>query len=67
MVKSAFVSVPDLSWPAWSPSDAPDGAKITFDLVNGLGRNIYVMNAGGAGLARLTNDPARDTNPTWSP
>ena len=68
-------SVSDLSWPAWSPSDAPDGARITMDLVNGLGRDIYVMNADGSPFPEdgeerknLTKDPsATSTISSWSP
>ena len=67
-------SVSDLSWPAWSPSDAPNGAMITFDLVNGLGRDIYVMNADGSlfpdGEERknLTNSASTtNTISSWSP
>lgn len=30
-------------------------------------REVYVMNVDGSGLARLTNDPASDTGPVWSP
>ena len=28
---------------------------------------IYAINADGSGLARLTNDPAEDLRPSWSP
>jgi Tol biopolymer transport system component len=28
---------------------------------------IYLVNADGSGLQRLTNDPAEDGLPTWSP
>jgi hypothetical protein len=28
---------------------------------------IYVMNADGTGMERLTNDPADDVDPAWSP
>ena len=28
---------------------------------------IYVMNAVGSGLTRLTNNPAQDRYPTWAP
>jgi Tol biopolymer transport system component len=64
----------DLSWPSWSPPDEPGGAKIAFDLVNSLGRDIYVMNADGSAFSdgarrkNLTNDPSNlDTMPSWSP
>jgi Tol biopolymer transport system component len=30
-------------------------------------REIYVMNADGTGLQRLTNNTASDTRPSWSP
>jgi Tol biopolymer transport system component len=55
-------------FPTWSP----DG-RITFEVqshdydeVYG-NREIYVMNADGTGETRLTNNPANDSNPTWSP
>jgi dipeptidyl aminopeptidase/acylaminoacyl peptidase len=28
---------------------------------------IYLMNADGSGIVRLTSDPADDVQPTWSP
>jgi Tol biopolymer transport system component len=30
-------------------------------------RDIYVMNADGSGVQRLTTDPADDIDPAWSP
>ena len=45
--------------PAWSP----DGRKIAF----GGDGEIYVMNADGRGLRRLTRNPASDGSPAWSP
>ena len=45
--------------PAWSP----DGTRIVF--VRGADApGLYVVNADGSGLARITNDPA-DTAPSW--
>jgi Tol biopolymer transport system component/protocatechuate 3,4-dioxygenase beta subunit len=61
--------------PAWSS----DGQKIAFhsdrDDLENCGRSgsttcnweIYVMNADGGDVRRLTNQPARDREPTWSP
>ena len=51
--------------PAWSP----DGSKIAFDSTRDESGNtdIYVMNADGTGITRLTKDVAPDTQPEWSP
>jgi dipeptidyl aminopeptidase/acylaminoacyl peptidase len=51
--------------PAWSP----DGTKIAFDSTRDEPGNqdIYVMNADGTGITRLTTDIAPDTQPAWSP
>jgi TolB protein len=71
--------------PNWSPlgnarSDpewSPDGAKISFtgialsDIGSCCSTNVYVMDADGANLERLTNTPSssegEDTQATWSP
>ena len=59
-----------------SPDWSPDGMKIAFhsdrnkdwdfeqNLVN---MDIYVMNVDGTGFINLTNHPARDRNPDYSP
>jgi Tol biopolymer transport system component len=49
------------SWPAWSP----DGSRIAFSSVRRDG--IWVMNADGASLRRVTTSPTIDLQPTWSP
>ncbi len=36
-------------------------------LGQGDNREIYVMNVGGSGLIQLTNHPAWDKSPSWSP
>jgi dipeptidyl aminopeptidase/acylaminoacyl peptidase len=54
------------SFPAWSP----DGSRIAFQgHLTGRGGedDIYVVNADGSGLRRLTTDPFRDSWPAWSP
>jgi Tol biopolymer transport system component len=71
--------------PTWSPlgsarSDpewSPDGAKISFtgtalsDTGSCCSTNVYVMDADGANLERLTNTPSssegEDTQATWAP
>ena len=51
--------------PAWSP----DGTKIAFySNLRNLGQeDIYVMNADGANIVRVTNHPRSDRLPAWSP
>ena len=49
--------------PEWSP----DGTKIAFMSDRDGNREIYVMNADGSGLIRLTNNDYSDYEPSWSP
>ena len=51
------------SWPSWSR----DGTRIVFDLVNSLGRQVYVMDADGSNRTNLSNDPTSATTASWSP
>jgi Tol biopolymer transport system component len=51
----------EAQYPAWSP----DGRKIAFTYVEG-GFSIYVMDATGENVKRLTNGP-QDNWPVWSP
>lgn len=48
---------------------AQGGGKIAFVSFRapGGGTEIYVMDADGSGQTRLTNHPATDTAPVWSP
>ena len=41
--------------------------KIAFASDRAGNFDIYVMNPDGTGLVRVTDDPAEDTHPTWSP
>ncbi len=64
-------------WPSWSP----DGTRIAFsstryDLSIGTCEpgadlrcptDIYMVDAGGGNVTRLTTDPAADYQPAWSP
>jgi len=56
---------------AWSP----DGTQIAFghldpptpEAPSAVNFNIYVMNADGTNIRRLTDNPRLDTKPSWSP
>ncbi len=55
------------------PQISPDGAKIAFvvtesDLAKGkTNSDIYLMNADGSGLRRLTTSDKSDDHPRWAP
>jgi dipeptidyl aminopeptidase/acylaminoacyl peptidase len=55
------------------PQPSPKGDRIAFvvratDLEANRGRtDLWMINADGGGLTRLTNDPAADDSPRWSP
>ena len=46
---------------------APAAAKIAFESDRDGNYEVYVMNADGSGQTNLTNNPAMDASPTWSP
>ena len=52
---------------SYFPSLSPDGHKIAFTSDRDGNIEIYVMNADGGGLRRLTDNPGTDEYPTWSP
>ncbi len=50
------------------PSWSPDGTKLAFESFRDAGSEVYVMNADGTGVTRLTfNGPAEDRGTSWSP
>ncbi|NJP06056.1 MAG: hypothetical protein HC837_10740, partial [Chloroflexaceae bacterium] len=56
--------------PTPDPTPSPDPVsdeRIVFQSNRDGNREIYVMNLDGSGQTNLTNHPARDENPTWSP
>ena len=50
-------------YPTWSP----DGSRIAFTTYRDDSVEVYVINADGTGVANLTNNPASDAWPAWSP
>lgn len=54
---------PHVGCPRWSP----DGRQLAFDSAHsGSHRDIYVINADGSGLRRLTTESSNDSRPSWS-
>lgn len=62
----------------WSLDWSPDGSQIVFDAQKGnptgtasysnpLTSEIYMINADGSNLRRLTDNAIMDSGPTWSP
>jgi Tol biopolymer transport system component len=51
--------------PSWGADWSPDGTRIVFNWLNGQRLQLYVMNADGSGLRRLTT--IWGEYPAWSP
>ena len=67
---SGGTSTPTLAASASSAPGTPPIAtqgQIAFASERDGDREIYVMDADGRDLRRLTNDPAKDGPPAWSP
>ena len=52
---------------AEEPTAAPLTGRIALESDRDGNYEIYVMNADGSGLTRLTDNPAVDMSPAWSP
>ena len=52
---------------AYDPAWSPDGGRIAFASTSDGDPEIYVMNADGSSVTRLTTDPSHDWSPSWSP
>src|SRR2546428_1317127 len=52
-----------LTTPSWSP----DGKELVFTGYDGGISDLFVVNADGTNLHRLTNDKYADLEPSWSP
>jgi hypothetical protein len=51
----------------WAGTFPGPNGQIAFVSIRDGNEDIYVMNADGSGQTRLTNDPANDLSPSWSP
>ena len=49
------------------PRFSPDGKRIAFTSHRDGNAEIYVINADGSNLRRLTHNPERDDYPAWHP
>jgi Tol biopolymer transport system component/formylglycine-generating enzyme required for sulfatase activity len=58
---------PVQDWLDISPVWSPDGARIAFTSDRDIGWEIYVMNADGTNLQRLTDNDRGEYDPSWSP
>jgi len=50
-----------------APAGSPDGGQIAFMSDRDGNWEIYIINVGGTGLRRLTNNASSDGLPAWSP
>ncbi len=50
-----------------SPRPSPDGKWVTFFSVRACNEDVFVMDATGAGLTNVTQNPAGDITPSWAP
>jgi TolB protein len=63
LVGGTIVTSPD----AKPIRNGADGTRIAFMSGRDGNPEIYIMNVDGSGVRRLTNHPAGDSSPTWSP
>jgi dipeptidyl aminopeptidase/acylaminoacyl peptidase len=57
----------DLAGEANHPSWSPDGSKLAFDVQEGGDTEIYVVDADGSNLSKLTSTDGWNFLPAWSP
>src|SRR5256885_901367 len=62
-VRRIQVPLNGLTTPSWSP----DGSQIVFTGYDGGLSDLFIINADGTNLKRLTNDKYADLQPSWSP
>jgi len=62
-VRRIRVPLNGLTTPSWSP----DGKRLVFTGYDGGLSDLFIVNADGSNLHRLTNDKYADLEPSWSP
>jgi TolB protein len=55
------------NWDDEQPRWSPDGQRVAFKSNRGGSYNLYVMNADGSNVVRLTDHGLNDHDPTWLP
>ena len=55
------------NWDDEQPRWSPDGRRVAFKSNRGGSYNLYVMDADGRNVSRLTNHAGNDHDPTWLP
>jgi TolB protein len=61
-----MVSFPRLGGTNLSPAWSPDGAKLALSSSRGGNSEIYVCDAGGGNLHRMTTGKGPDVSPSWN-
>jgi TolB protein len=61
-----LVTFPAFSGTNLSPAWSPDGTKLAFSSSRAGEPNLYIMDAAGANLRRLTSDKGPDVSPSWN-
>ena len=62
-VRRIQIALNGLTTPSWSP----DGSQLVFTGYDGGLSDLFIINADGTNLRRLTNDKYADLQPSWSP
>ena len=67
LAAAKFLTRTQLDWKDGSPAWSPDGKRLAFYSERDGNPEIYVMNADGSGVTRLTRTSADEGYPAWSP
>jgi Tol biopolymer transport system component len=67
LLSAKLLTRTQVDWKDGSPAWSPDGARIVFYSERDGNAEIYVMNADGSAVTRLTNTSADEGYPAWSP